>query len=121
MAAPSGTTDRFMTLAHLLGMPDADLPMLKKAMMAWMLPAHDHSFLEITMGAEPHCADCRVTDKATFSVQHYLEMLGEPETLQTWTADGRTQEEHTKYKERHDEVKAMFEAHIEKVKAALEK
>jgi hypothetical protein len=53
-AGPSATTANTMMLAQLLGFGGVDLVILRATMIAWMVPAADHSFFEILLGAEPH-------------------------------------------------------------------
>ena len=52
MAGASGTAANLMLLAKLLGLTPAQLAELRTAMLAWMLPTDDHSWLEIMLGAD---------------------------------------------------------------------
>jgi len=57
IAGPSGTTKDMLHMMALLGKPSAqDMADLRAAMVAWMLPARDHSFTEVMLGAEPFMA-----------------------------------------------------------------
>lgn len=51
-AGISGTTDMYLHAAQYLGMhKEPDLQKVRLAMLAWMLPARDHSFYEIMLSA----------------------------------------------------------------------
>lgn len=53
-AGPSGTTSDAMMFRFLLGAPSKDdVRQLRKAMLAWLVPMRDHSFVEVLLGAEP--------------------------------------------------------------------
>eukprot|EP00747_Dinoflagellata_sp_TGD_P020798 gnl/TRDRNA2_/TRDRNA2_128060_c0_seq1.p1 gnl/TRDRNA2_/TRDRNA2_128060_c0~~gnl/TRDRNA2_/TRDRNA2_128060_c0_seq1.p1 ORF type:complete len:417 (+),score=52.40 gnl/TRDRNA2_/TRDRNA2_128060_c0_seq1:491-1741(+) len=56
VAGPSGTTADVMTIAGYLGFKGYDFVMLRLAMLAWMLPAQDHSLFEILLAADPYMA-----------------------------------------------------------------
>ncbi len=53
-AGLSGTTDRVMRAASLLGLKGAELEGVLLACLGWMLPARDHSYYEILKAAEPY-------------------------------------------------------------------
>ena len=53
-AGPSGTTQNMLQYALYLGMDQDWLPLLRLAMLAWMLPTRDHSLFEILLGADPY-------------------------------------------------------------------
>jgi len=62
VAGPSATTANMMQLATLLGYKEEELPLLAVAMIAWMLPALDHSLFEIVLGAAPFVKPKQVAD-----------------------------------------------------------
>ena len=53
-AGLSGTTDRVMRAASLLGFAGNELEDVLLACLGWMLPARDHSYYEILKAAEPY-------------------------------------------------------------------
>ena len=53
-AGLSGTTDRVMRAASLLGLKGTELEDVLLACLGWMLPARDHSYYEILKAAEPY-------------------------------------------------------------------
>lgn len=53
-AGLSGTTDRILRAAKLLGLQDDELPDVLLACMGWMLAVRDHSYYEILKAAEPY-------------------------------------------------------------------
>jgi hypothetical protein len=52
VAGPSGTTQKMIQVAALLKMTPDSLYLLRAGLIAWMVPAEDHSLFEILMGAE---------------------------------------------------------------------
>lgn len=53
-AGASGTTANILQLALLLGFTSEELVVIRLAMLAWMLPTDDHSFIEILLGADAY-------------------------------------------------------------------
>ncbi len=53
-AAVSGSTDRVLRGAMVLGLKDSQLEKVLLACLGWMIPAHDHTFYEIMKAAEPY-------------------------------------------------------------------
>ena len=72
VAGPSGTTQNMLQYADFFnatrggGWP----PLLRLAMLAWMLPTDDHSFWEILLGAEPYMPDGFGISNTTRAIEH---------------------------------------------------
>lgn len=75
VAGPSGTTANVLQWAKLLGFSCHEFSQLRLAMIAWMVPAHDHSLYEILLAAEPFMVDCPTACRLTESAMDMFTML----------------------------------------------